>query len=623
MNIKSALILSLLAAAIPVAAGTVEFGYTYGSTEYMKWGAKKAQTYNVAIAVDNPALTGGKITAVDITMPPLVTATDYSVFLTSELRMSGGKPVVDISSQTFTANPAGTTHIVLDNPYTITDKPLYVGYSFTIANVSNENDPNAKPVAIVPCDGTEGSFYVSTSRTYRKWNTPANTKFSAAAISVEIEGDFSENAAFTSNLTNIYGVPGQKMAGNVTIVNAGSKPVSDVDLQFTVNDNVTTQHITLTQPIAAYIGKRSVVPFELAPIDKLGLYEASVQVLKVNGVENNTPAAPATAQVCVADELPNRCVVMDEYTGTWCGWCPRGWMAMELLNKEYGSRYAAISFHNGDIMQVTEDYPVEVDGFPMADVNRSVSCDPYTGAGNTPMGIRNLIDDYLTHNIPANMWVKAKLADDNNTIKVESSAYFFTPIADNPYLISYAVTVDGLGCHDPEDPEYKMWLQHSYFPGETGYGPEMDMFTKGPEYLDLTYNDVYVGGSAYNGVEGSLPASVESLQRVNHSTEFMIDSFVSTYEKAPEGYKLVKDPKNLNVVAILVNSRTGEIVNAAKTRIGSDSGLKAVNSDTAVIATEYYDLSGCRLKEAPRHGVAIRVDVKADGSRTVRKLLAR
>ena len=61
----------------------------------------------------------------------------------------------------------------------------------------------------------------------------------------------------------------------------------------------------------------------------------SVNVLKVNGVDNEEEAvAEATTPVFVLNTLPRHRSLLEEYTGLWCGWCPRGFVALELLKEQ-------------------------------------------------------------------------------------------------------------------------------------------------------------------------------------------------------------------------------------------------------------------------------------------------
>lgn len=54
-----------------------------------------------------------------------------------------------------------------------------------------------------------------------------------------------------------------------------------------------------------------------------------------------------------ADAQTTRNVVGEEFTGTWCGWCPYGRDTLVALLKDYPN-FMAIAYHQGDVMQTTE-----------------------------------------------------------------------------------------------------------------------------------------------------------------------------------------------------------------------------------------------------------------------------
>ncbi|MFI5202435.1 MAG: hypothetical protein ACHQNE_08605, partial [Candidatus Kapaibacterium sp.] len=51
-------------------------------------------------------------------------------------------------------------------------------------------------------------------------------------------------------------------------------------------------------------------------------------------------SAPSTAQA------QNRRVMLEEFTGAWCGWCPRGALAIQQIKEGYPGQIFAVSFHN-------------------------------------------------------------------------------------------------------------------------------------------------------------------------------------------------------------------------------------------------------------------------------------
>ena len=65
--------------------------------------------------------------------------------------------------------------------------------------------------------------------------------------------------------------------------------------------------------------------------------------------------------------------MVEDYTGTWCGWCPRVSYAIELLEKETNDA-VIVAAHQGDPMQFSQISALmsafNVNSFPTAIINR-------------------------------------------------------------------------------------------------------------------------------------------------------------------------------------------------------------------------------------------------------------
>lgn len=73
--------------------------------------------------------------------------------------------------------------------------------------------------------------------------------------------------------------------------------------------------------------------------------------------------------------IPKRKVSYEDYTGTWCGWCPRVTSAIHILS-ELSNDVVAIAIHNNDVMVHSQAQELllrqtfNVIGFPAARMNR-------------------------------------------------------------------------------------------------------------------------------------------------------------------------------------------------------------------------------------------------------------
>lgn len=84
-----------------------------------------------------------------------------------------------------------------------------------------------------------------------------------------------------------------------------------------------------------------------------------------------------TIDVTAVKPADGKIVIAEEGTGTWCGWCPRGTVAMDMMARDYEGYYQGIAIHNGDPMELAVyDQDLDVSGYPSALVDRGSEIDP-------------------------------------------------------------------------------------------------------------------------------------------------------------------------------------------------------------------------------------------------------
>jgi hypothetical protein len=116
-----------------------------------------------------------------------------------------------------------------------------------------------------------------------------------------------------------------------------------------------------------------------------GTNQIELKVAKVNGVSGDEEECNDKAVLNIEGVTPakNAAVIVEEATGTWCVWCPRGAVFLDFLSKRYEKRYIPIAVHNNDPMVVTA-YDAYIrstpgfSGFPSVVVDRNMITDPST-----------------------------------------------------------------------------------------------------------------------------------------------------------------------------------------------------------------------------------------------------
>jgi hypothetical protein len=298
---------------------------------------------------------------------------------------------------------------------------------------------------------------------------------------------------------------------------------------------------------------------------------------------------------------------MEEFTGTWCGFCPRGFVGLEKMAELYPEDFIALSYHFGnggyEPMEITATVPWnesvlgEFQGFPSACLDRIKETDAYYGDTEDDFGIEQTWLDRCKEFAPADIEVAAEWADNGNDILVESKTTFAFRMENNPYVVGYALVADGL------KGEGDNWAQANYYAdGAYGYPKYMDTFSKGAGSVEgLVFNDVIIDNYAAQGVQKSLPGSVEADTAYPHQFKDFGYKYAVNTSKEP----LIQDKSKLHVVAMLIDTRNGEVVNANKAKVTGLSAIKDADAPAGVAATSYYDLSGRKVLR-PSNGMFIK-----------------
>lgn len=601
-----------LAAALAIFGGGTAWAdnqiiYSYGDAALQfGTGGKAAETVDVCMQLKDQALVGMKVQSVRIAFPFTEQLSDASAWLSVELPTikSGKMQDPDVAKQSFTI-AEGFTEVTFAEPYTITDGGVYVGYSFSMEKV----DEALKPILTTGYT-SPGAFIIHSTKIYRTTWQDRYGYAGQLAVQVVLTGDaVKTNAAGVSYLPTINTKTGEPTVISFDVANHGAAGVQNVEYTVSVG---TTEVLRNKADLSLnpVFGDIASVDFTLPPMESKGAYEYSVNITSVNGQPNEDPTATSTASLNVYNTLPVHRAVLEEYTGTWCGYCPRGFVGLEEMNRLFPEDFIGISYHNGDPMQITTDYPSNVEGFPDAWLDRWYQTDAFCGDEDYgTFGIDKAWKEACSIFAPAVVEVGSTWTDEN-TLHCLASVVFPIASEECPYEVGFALLADGLTGTGSS------WAQSNYYTGAEGWPSCMDPFIQGgSKILGLVFNDVLIALSSKAGIPGSLQAPIE--EDVAQTVTFDFDLSQISQAIVPA------DRTKLRVVALLIDTRTGAIANANKAQAGSASStdVRFLPADASEVLerVEYFDLQGRRIV-APAGGIILRQETLRDGTRRIRKV---
>ena len=465
--------------------------------------------------------------------------------------------------------------MTFETPYVITEEGVYAGYSFTVTDVTAEADQ--QPVQTIATE-EQGGLFIHTSRTYRQWRELTGSGASALVARLGGDGIKSYSATFVMpEELNAYTTVGQETAVTLSLVNHGTTAIRNIDYTIEVNGTTTERHQNVSLA-AQYYGRKKSMNATIPPVSQRGTRPVTFTITKINGEDNQDPQPSAELQMAFLAETPKHKPLMEEYTGTWCGWCPRGMAAMEAMTELYGDDFVGVAYHEGDAMQITSLFPREISGYPGCTIDRvGDSMDPFGGSAGGSLGIKN---DWTARAALEAVWSD----EDKTQILVKSTTSFVRSLSENPYRLTYILVADDLSGTG------RYWSQVNNYSGQTGYDsdPYLGPLTKlSGTVLGMKFKDVAIQLSCQGAaaLDESLPSSVNDTDDYEHT--YVFDITANT---------LVQDKGKLRVVAALVNTQSGEVVNAEKAAVVDDpTPVQSIQAGAEQTGIFYTDMLGRRV----------------------------
>lgn len=556
------------------------FGESEASGLYYDGNLGYSQACTIDAAIFIPAnhaiVGGGSISAIRVWLGDDISqiSSDMTLWISKTLpdNVSSADYTQKVTKSSISAR---LNEIQLNTPYAVNNAGIYVGFSFSISSKSY-------PIMSGGSDAANAFFYRVSGRS---WDNLSEVGYGKLALQVLLDGvTLKDNCASPADFGTSYVVKGKSVDVPVKITNLGSSPLTSISYTIATNGNVSAEETVSTGSIAFNESKNVMIPF---PSDAdARRYDKTLTITKVNGVANESTLNTANGSLITIVEMPTVVPVVEEFTGTWCGWCPVGFDGMERAHEEFGDRVALIAVHCGDQMEIEDYAPIAnlATGYPSSLINRSI--DSYPSAGN----LKYYLNDELQNRVAvASLQVSAAwTGTDKSAIKIDTDTKFVYTDDNGQYGIAYALVEDGL--------TNRTWMQANYLSHRSGYESLSFWYNSGSEVSGLEFNHVAVAAwDIAGGVNGSISSTIQAGE---------IQSY--TYEASIAGKSLIQDKSKLKIIAMLIDRSTGRIANAAQTTINDfdPSAINAVSTASDVREAGRYSLDG-RQMTAPQRGLNI------------------
>ena len=562
------------------------------STADLTIGTGKAMTLMAAIYVpaNHEQLGNANIIAARVYLASNVVSTLSGLKIWVSKTLPQKASDADVVLSTLGTLTAGANDFKLRSPYAVNNEGFYIGYSVKsttgyFIRSGGKDAPNA--------------FLVGNPEEGMAWTDLNGNGLGKLAFQILVQdGNFQDNCVTVDDFEQNVVVQGQQVNVPIKITNQGANDVSSISYTIGTEGGSTTEEKTVSVgPLALNDFTTLNIPF--ASDEQARKLQKTFTVTQVNGNPNTAKKSSGQGFLISVKKKQSVTPVIEEFTGTWCGWCPRGIVGMDKVHEAYGDQVVQIAAHSGDIMAISEYQPVintYTEGYPNSITDRRYVADP----------------SYSTLVATLNK-AFARVAQGSIDLQAEWSSNFKTKVVfntttrfsynddDGQYGIAYLLVEDGLTGTGSN------WSQTNYYSGQT-VGGDMTWWCQAASTVTgITYNHVVVAGwEALNGVNGSVNPTIVADEEQEYS-----------YSASISGKSLIQDKTKLKAVVLLIDRATGMIVNAAQSAIADfGTAVSTVQGAEKNAQRDVYDLSGRKLSGSQKGINIIRMN---DG--TVKKVL--
>ncbi len=521
-------------------------GWTFGISSAVSSGSFAPPAHTTFAIMNSDALGSGSATCDDTLKTSVITGITAGAWLSFDYYFLGAQ--TSVGFEQFNVNVStdgGTTWAQLASVPAITtnawatvhyDLSSYAGQSINLAFVYNSTD---------------------------SW------EYGAALDNISIVVPPNNSIQYTTIIPatgapSSYTLAGSNISVSGVVSNLGLNPITTYTVKYT--DGTTTWSDTKTVNISTFATSSFTIstPYTVA----LGSHPIKSWV-QLTGDANQTDDTLNTVLVG-ASFMPTHQMVVEEGTGCWCGWCPRGAVFMDSMKVVHPSDVTLIAVHDKtggtDPMAVTvydsglTGLP-NFNGFPSIVVDRKEVLDP-----------SQIFDGYTEHGADFGFADLTLTTVSSGTTSISATATVRPAVnLTGTYRLALVLTEENV------QNAATTYQQHDYYSGGA-YGPLGDG-TIGVNFAAvytnsfvpsaaMKYNHVARSISNFNGDPSSLPGSMTAGTTYTYN-------FASTSMAA-------WNSNNLRAVLLLIDSTSGHVLNSVSTNMGLTGIAKNNGNITAV-----------------------------------------
>lgn len=528
---------------LPINAAKTYWGYCNG-VDPVAFGTKTAAKGAIYIPAEVAQLYKG-FTVSAVKYGLAAQADDVEVFVTKDLNAD---PIV---TKKASVAYKGWNEVALTTPYEIDGEGFYIGYSYTGSAVSLG----------MTTTFSENGCWADLGDGWQNYATQKGESAKALAIQARITGDNLPLDLMLYTDTHEYAVvKGEPCKLEFSVKNLCSVAVRNLQVGYSIDGGEETV-CDFKTTMGSNIDKSFAIEHE--GFSTTGKHSLKMRVVSINGKDDAyAPNSELVLGLNVKNSLPVQRLVVEEGTGTWCQYCPKGIVAFRETAAAYPEHFIGIAVHKDDALATDSYSELKFSGYPDSYLNRNLKSNVEPSASAYTSAISNIKDRVPTVGVEVN----AEYTDDTKKqIHAEALATFVSAQQGINYRVSFVLIENGI----------KGYSQVNAYAGGSSVMGGFEKLSN-PAYIDMDH--VARMNYSYQGFEGSIPTDVEADQTVSYETTLAMPT--------------VQNADNCELVALVIDANTGRIENGAIVALGEHTtGIR--DAEKAVVPD--FSFSGDRL----------------------------
>ena len=377
---------------------------------------------------------------------------------------------------------------------------------------------------------------------------------------VEVRSPYNLDAKIDSAYLDRYSLTSTDNQLSIDVTNNGINAITSLDISW--NDGTTNYSENFSVNIAP--GQTESINHS-TQINYSAIVEKNITVTinSVNGVSDEDSANNSLdKKFNTLSQSGTKAVFIEEATGTWCGWCPRGAVGLDYMTTTYPNTVVGVAVHNADPMTLAAyDAGIGpyISGYPSGVVDRK-----YGDVDPSQTSLQAAYDALNSEAVPVDL--SAGATQSGNVLTINAQANFYTTFGAANFRLGVIITEDGVtGTGDGTNVNNQDYDQVNYYSGG-GNGPMGGYENYGDPVpaTQMVYNHVgraLLGG--FNGQANSVPAVINDGDSASHVFTYTIPA--------------TSDQANLHIVVVLIDATDGSIVGASQSSVDQALSVEDVS----------------------------------------------